>query len=102
MSNLSLKKIVNGKTVFFNSPFTTNNELVRTGIDLNNSFYHALLLAYTEEYSSVSEDEKNEMVNKFISSLNKKVTEDNWEEINSKYKIILNLKKQNLILLKML
>ena len=88
MSNLSLKPIANGKTVFFNSPLTRDNELVRTGISLDNSFYHALLLAYTDDYSSSSEDEKNVMVRKFITSLNKKITAENWQEINSKYKII--------------
>ena len=88
MSNLSLKQVANGKTVFFNSPLTLDNELVRTGISLDNSFYHALLLAYTEDYSSNSENERNEMVNKFITSLNKKITLENWQEVNSKHKII--------------
>lgn len=88
MSNLSLKPVANGKTVFFNSQLTRENELVRTGISLENSFYHALLLAYTEDYSSSSEDERNEMVNKFITSLNKKITQENWQDLNFKHKII--------------
>ena len=88
MSNLSLKPVGNGKTVFFNSPLTQDSELVRTGITSRNSFYHALLLAYTDDYSSSSEDEKNEMVSKFIASLNKKITQDNWQELNFKHKII--------------
>ena len=88
MSNLSLKPIATGKIVFFNSPLTRDGELVRTGLALENSFYHALLLAYTDDYSSSSEEERNEMINKFISSLNKKITLDNWQEFNSKYKFV--------------
>ena len=88
MSISNLRKITNGKTVFYNSAFSGNNELVRTGIDTENSFYHSLLLAYAENYSEKSKEEKNDMVSRFIESLTKKVTEENWEQFNSEHKLV--------------
>ena len=88
MSISNLRKITNGKSVFYNSPFSNTNELVRTGIDMENSFYHSLLLAYAQDYSTSSVDEKNDMVQRFIESITKKVPEDDWEQLNSEYKLI--------------
>jgi len=88
MSITNLRKISNGKTVFYNSAFSSNNELVRTGIDTENSFYHSLLLAYAENYSDSSTEEKNDMVSRFIESISKKITEENWEQLNSKYRLV--------------
>ena len=88
MSISNLRKITNGKSVFYNSPFSNTNELVRTGIDMENSFYHSLLLAYAQDYSASSVDEKNDMVQRFIDSITKKVPEDDWEQLNSEYKLI--------------
>ena len=88
MSITNLRKISNGKTVFYNSAFSSNNELVRTGIDTENSFYHSLLLAYAENYSDSSTEERNDMVSRFIESISKKITEENWEQLNSKYRLV--------------
>ena len=88
MSLPNLKKIEKGKTVFYNSPFSETNELVRVGIDRENSFYHSLLLSYAEDYPSCSSEEQDDMVSRFIESLMKKVSIDDWEELNNEYNLV--------------
>lgn len=67
------------KTVAFCSPFDGRDVLVRTGTIDDNSFFHALLHSYSNEYVRLNDRGRKKMVVKLCSDISKKENRKRWE-----------------------
>lgn len=78
-----LKPTTVNKTIVFYSPLEGKDDVfVRTGIVKDeNSFYHALLYAYSKDYVSMDTKGRIKFVNRLCASLVDKIDKDSWEGI---------------------
>ena len=77
-----LKILPVNKTVVFTSPLEGDDVLVRTGIIKDGScFFHAILHAYSKDYTSMNKSERMKFVRKIRASMVGKVDKESWEEM---------------------
>ena len=76
-----LKMIAPNKTVVFWSPVEGDDVLVRTGTIANGScFFHSLLYAYSKEYLSMDDEDRNKFVKQIRTSMADKISKERWEK----------------------
>ena len=76
-----LRKLPANKTVVFWSPIEGEDVLVRTGsIDDSSSFFHAILYAYSKEYSGMTKNNKIDYVKKLRASIAGNISVEKWRE----------------------
>lgn len=77
-----LKILPVNKTVVFYSPLESKDVLVRTGtIGDGSCYYHALLHAYSNEYSLMNIQDRSKFVHRLRASMSDKIDKEKWQEI---------------------
>ena len=84
MNNQKLSKLTilpPNKTVVFYSPIEGKDVLVRTGtMSQGNSFVHAVLHAYSNDYVQMDKKGRNKLVKKVYSKISDKLLKERWIE----------------------
>ena len=79
----NLKKLPVNKSVVFFSPVEGDDVLVRTGtISEGPSFFHAILHAYSKEYTTMDRKDRMKFVHKLRASMVGRVDKESWEEMD--------------------
>jgi hypothetical protein len=77
-----LKMIHDNKSIVFCSPLEDKNDVfVRTGTISDESFYHALLHAYSSDYTLMDTRDRKKFVKRLRASLAGKIDKESWEGI---------------------
>lgn len=77
-----LKILPVNKTVVFTSPLEGDDVLVRTGtIKEGSCFFHAILHAYSKEYTFMSKSDRMKYIRRIRASMSGKIDKETWEEM---------------------